>query len=221
MLFLPVYRIHKEASRNASAKMDEAVEQFVSFTAASEPVARGFLEMSGGDVMQAVQLFYEHPDLQSSLDAAPSLPASCPPAAAAAGGSGTSQNRPITVDSDSDTGINVAGSEDSNAGDHDEHPEIVAIRRAQEEEDARLAREMQEDLYKQSPADGQGVRAPIARTTETLVAPSYSGSSHMAYGDGDDEEVDRRMAEMERRRRQLEQLQRELRPIRRAVCKFD
>ena len=200
--------------------MDEAVEQFVSFTAASDPVARGFLEMSGGDVMQAVQLFYEHPDLQSSLDAASSLPVSCPQTAAAAGGSETSQNRPITVDSDSDRDIDVAGSDDLNAGDHDHHSEIVAIRRAQEEEDARLAREMQEDLYKQSSADGQGVRAPIARTTETLVAPSYGGSSHVAYGD-DDEEIDRRMAEMERRRRQLEQLQRELPHTRWAVRTCD
>lgn len=56
---------------------------------------------------------------------------------------------------------------------------------AQEEEDAAMAKRLQEELYRDSHGAGaagdDGVRAPIARTTETLVAPDPT------WAGGDDE----------------------------------
>lgn len=196
--------------------MDEQVDEFVSFTAASEAVARGFLQMSGGDVMQAVQLFYEHPELQSSVGAEPSsssrpAPGRVPASASATPASipGANRTNAIAIDSDDDD-AQMLGSDLDDDGDNDdgdtEH--IDAIRRAQEEEDARLAQQMQEDLYKQVPADEDGVRAPIARTTETLVAPTYGGPSDLAFDDEVDGQSRGGVAEMERRRRNFMQQQR-------------
>jgi hypothetical protein len=62
---------------------------------------------------------------------------------------------------------------------------------AQEEEDAAMAKRLQEELYRENHGSGagggsdspEGVRAPIAATTETLVAPD------MAWGGHDDAEA--------------------------------
>ena len=37
-----------------------------------------------------------------------------------------------------------------------------------------MARRLQEEMYSENPASGDGVRAPIGRTTETLVGPDAS-----------------------------------------------
>jgi hypothetical protein len=56
---------------------------------------------------------------------------------------------------------------------------------AQEEEDMAMAKRLQEELYQGNQGSGSGsggnpddVRAPIARTTETLVAPGWGGGEH-------------------------------------------
>src|SRR5690606_28867227 len=43
------------------------ISSFVDITGTSAPVARGFLEMTNGDMQQAIQLFFENPDLQYSI----------------------------------------------------------------------------------------------------------------------------------------------------------
>ena len=51
--------------------MDEEVAQFLSITGAdSERVARGYLEISGNDAQQAIQLYFESPELASSFTTA-------------------------------------------------------------------------------------------------------------------------------------------------------
>ncbi|KAK0657024.1 hypothetical protein B0T16DRAFT_385635 [Cercophora newfieldiana] len=179
----------------------EVVEAFMGITGASDDAARRMLDMCGADFEQAVQLWFADEDLQRSL----STPA---PAAAAAAGPSTSTsasrahsrpgrsrpNRPagredeqgvIHLDSDDD----VEMTEDESFGGFDDGDDtfnaVNVARTAQEEEDAAMAKRLQEELYGGGAAgalDEEGVRAPMARTTETLVAPS-------AYGGPDEEAI--------------------------------
>ena len=210
--------------------MDEDVAQFLSVTGLdSEHVARGYLEISGNDPMQAIQLFFENPDLASSFTAQPE-PAPAAPAAAAPAAASMSSSRSVSagrgwgvrgptagredargvihIDSDGDDDDDV--DMDRPVGDHNhitipddadehfgapDHRDVAAVARAaQEEEDAAMARRLQDDMYSQDPASADSVRAPMARTTETLVAPEPSWSI--------DDDREAAVLEQLRRRRQ-------------------
>src|SRR5690348_9233089 len=101
-------------------KMDYDIASFTGITACDPQVARGFLEMSGGNLEAALQLFFENPELISSFGAAGS--ASAPAAgsasdtnrAAAASGSGA-RDRPIQIDSDDDGDYNMVDEDDDDA----------------------------------------------------------------------------------------------------------
>ncbi|XDG10008.1 hypothetical protein ABKA04_009623 [Annulohypoxylon sp. FPYF3050] len=180
--------------------MDEEVEQFMSITGvAGEHVARGYLEISGGDPMQAIQLYFENPELEASFNApsaSTSAPTRQPPTA-------TSGNRTFTgredsrgvihIDDDDDDDVQMADDEFGVPDDEDDDVAAIA-RNAQEEEDAAMARRLQEEMYSENHASGDGVRAPIAQTTETLAAPDPS------WGLDDDREA-AVMEQLRRRRR--------------------
>lgn len=170
--------------------MDEDVQQFMSVTGANDRVARGYLEISNGDPMQAIQLFFENPELQASFEGPatsnPTQPARPNPAAAADATStsrstrnrGTSGREDaegiIHLDSDDEGDLNMSDDEIFVADDNSDHVQTVA-RTAQEEEDAAMARQLQEQMYSENHGSGgDGVRAPIARRTETLAAPDPS-----------------------------------------------
>lgn len=158
----------------------EAVEAFIGITGANRTAAEHMLELCGSDLEQAVQLWYADEDLQRTLTNA--------------GSSGTAAqqtpgrpNRPqigredehgvIHIDSDDDVPMTQDDFAESDAA--DEAANIA--RKAQEEEDAAMAKRLQEELYSGQAADEDGVRAPIGRTTETLVAPtSYDDDGHAA-----------------------------------------
>ncbi|KAI0831540.1 hypothetical protein F5Y06DRAFT_202006 [Hypoxylon sp. FL0890] len=178
--------------------MDEDVEQFKTITGvASDRVARGYLEISGGDPMQAIQLYFENPELEASFNA---------PAASTS----TSTRQPSTarsqrltgredasgvihIDSDVDEDVRMTDNEFV-VPDDDDDEIATAVRNAQEEEDAAMARRLQEEMYSENHASGDGVRAPIAQTTETLAAPDPS------WGLDDDRET-AVMEQLRRRRR--------------------
>lgn len=177
--------------------MDEDVEQFKTITGvAADHVAHGYLEISGGDPMQAIQLFFENPELQASFNA---------PAASTSASSRQPATTPsqrltgredasgvIHIDSDDDDDVRMT---DQGFGADDDEDEIAAaVRNAQEEEDAAMARRLQEEIYSENNASGDGVRAPIAQTTETLAAPD------MSWGLDDDREA-AVMEQLRRRRR--------------------
>ncbi|KAM0270871.1 hypothetical protein ACHAQH_009282 [Verticillium albo-atrum] len=178
--------------------MDDEISSFAAITNADPEVARGFLEMSGGNLEAAIQLFFENPDIQRSFGAAgassvpPAVPSSSRP-------SGTGrQDQPIQIDSEDDDDFhdtNMLGDDDDFneiGGDSSGHEHAVAVARsAQEEEDAAMAKRLQEELYGSGAgASGGGptlddVRSPIRATTETLIAPSFGGG-----GLNDEEEAD-------------------------------
>ncbi|KAI1456567.1 hypothetical protein F4805DRAFT_431672 [Annulohypoxylon moriforme] len=181
--------------------MDEEVEQFMSITGvAAERVARGYLEISGGDPMQAIQLFFENPELEASFNApAASTPTSArqPPTATIGSQSFTGREDSrgvIHIDSDDEDDVQMADNEFGVPDDDDDDVAAIA-RTAQEEEDAAMARRLQEEMYSENHhAPGDGVRAPIAQTTETLAAPDPS------WGLDDDREA-AVMEQLRRRRR--------------------
>ncbi|KAI1336955.1 hypothetical protein F5Y15DRAFT_392777 [Xylariaceae sp. FL0016] len=186
---------------------EEDVEQFMMITGVEqEHVARGYLEISNGDAMQAIQLFFENPELQSSFT-------NQQPASASRGQGQRAIGREdasgvIHIDSD-DEDVSMTNNPNHFTVPDDDSDDggIAAVaRNAQEEEDAAMARRMQEELYAQG-GGGQSamndeVRAPIARTTEMLAAPSGFGG----MGDMDDDaeaflEQQRARAAAQRRRR--------------------
>lgn len=174
--------------------MDDSVPTFVAITGATPEVARDFLELTGGEFERAVALFYESPDLVSgvSAGAAAASATSAPPHLAPPSRSHTGRQDAsgvIHIDSDDDDeDMQFVDEGDSDVDANNERAAAVqAASMAQEEEDAAMAKRLQEELYSENSRPGQGalegddVRAPIARTTETLVAPdpSWAGNDDM------------------------------------------
>ncbi|KAL7793019.1 hypothetical protein V8C37DRAFT_109981 [Trichoderma ceciliae] len=161
--------------------MEENIHHFVGITGASIDVARGFLEITGGDYQRAIELYFESPDLvgagvSSSNSAAASTSRSAPPAPRRAniGREDASGVIHINSDDEDDDGDADMQFHDDGFGDDGEDDNERAAALAQEEEDAAMAKRLQEELYQESGHAGGDVRAPIARTTETLVAPDSS-----------------------------------------------
>ncbi|ROW06381.1 hypothetical protein VPNG_07506 [Cytospora leucostoma] len=159
---------------------DDPVAQFMAITDQSAAVASGCLAMTEGDVMAAVNMFFENPDIANSF---PQNPPAVPPSSSrppAASSSNHNIGREdeagvIHIDDDDDEDISAFDQDDDLA-----HAERIA----QENDDEAMARRIQEEMYgggggggggANTDATADGVRAPIARTTETLVAPSGYG----------------------------------------------
>ena len=145
---------------------DADISSFVGITGTSAAVARGFLELTNGDYEQAVQLFFDNPDLQHSI-----------------GSSATQPPRPsadrissrVRGHSDDEGVVHLDSDDDDD--DLDDDDARIAERNARAEADAEAARRLQEEEYAAFPADAEGVRSPIRGTTETLVDPVWPGGA--------------------------------------------
>jgi len=78
----------------------------------------------------------------------------------------------------------------------------TVARTTQEEEDAAMAKRLQEELYAENATTADGIRAPIERTTETLVAPSGYGIPSLDDDAMDEASMEDAIVEQLRRRRQ-------------------
>jgi hypothetical protein len=150
--------------------MDEHVDTFVSFTGANPDVARRYLGMTDNNAEQAIQLFFDSPDLASSVGQTPQIegppiPTATHPRHAAS--SGHQDEHGVVHISDDDDDMDIDDDEQAAS-----RAEAVG-RAADYEDDEAIARRMQEELYAGGDAaggfDADGIRAPMARTTETLV----------------------------------------------------
>lgn len=181
--------------------MDEDISNFVSITGASADVAGGFLQLAGGDFERAVGLYFENPDLVSGVGAgitgdqaaAGNRPSSTPQNQHSIGQQDESGVIHISDDDDDDDVMQIEDDDDVNR-ETDRVAVAQAVALAQEEEDAAMAKRLQEELYQGGQGSGEdAVRAPIARTTETLVAPDA--------GWGGDDEMESAFLDQLRRRR--------------------
>ncbi len=154
--------------------MDEAVDHFIAFTGSSPDVARRYLGLTENNTEQAIQLFFDSPDLASGIDqpsqtSAPPVPTSTRPQPQIAS-DGTEDSRkspPVGSDEDLMDMDYIDDGDDSAA-------RAAAVGRAADyEDDEAIARRLQEEFYAGGDASGgydaDGVRAPIERRTETLV----------------------------------------------------
>jgi UBX domain-containing protein 7 len=157
--------------------MDDAIGHFMAFTGAGADVARRYLGLTENNHEQAIQLFFDSPELASGLDqqpepSAPPVPTSTrPQTGSASAGQGTSKEA-IEIGSDDDENMDL-DDDDNDEEDAERVAATAAAHAADLEDDEAIARRMQEELYAGGDASGgydaDGVRAPIGRRTETLV----------------------------------------------------
>ncbi|KAI0466406.1 hypothetical protein F4859DRAFT_497312 [Xylaria cf. heliscus] len=186
--------------------MDDDVDSFMLVTGvASRDVARGYLQISGGDLNRAVTAYYENPELESSFNTASSAPRT---SSQQRGTSSRARSSGLTGREDSHGVVHIDSDDDDDDDirmleDDDDSADVASIaRNAQEEEDAAMARRLQEELYGSGPGSGgvdDGVRAPIAQTTETLAGPDLAWTMEE---DRDDAVLEQLRARQARQRRQ-------------------
>src|ERR1700712_540000 len=140
---------------------DEQVAQFTGITAATPSQAEQYLRLTEGNLEQAIQLFFEDPNLASFQ---------APSAAATTQTQPTSSSRPkrkaYTEDAD---GVVHVDSDDDDDFEMSDAPDGGGALRPDLDADEEMARRLQEEMYAGGRADPESVRAPMARTTETLV----------------------------------------------------
>lgn len=175
---------------------EEAVAQFVSFTSSTPDQAIQYLRLTDGDIQQAIDLFYANDgnDLSSSAQAPPISPSQAQPPGRSQRGYEDSHGI-VHLDSDSEFS-------------DDEKPEATSTNRSRPtvsartrpsthtpssmtpptgpvafDDDEAMAMRLQEEIYagaarEAADADVDGPRAPIGRTTETLVGPGSFDSNN-------------------------------------------
>ena len=194
---------------------DDSVGQFIGITGTSPERALQYLRLTDGNIEQAIELFYasDGVDLEGVASAQTLQPPPVPPP----------QTRPVSIRhqyQDDDGVVHIDSDEETSDGDI---PEITSHRvrqplRAEHmtentparasptapsnqrlNDDEAMARRLQEEMYASGDlghAIGHdGVRAPIARTRETLVGPG-------TYDMDDDDDVRSAVLEQVRQRQQ-------------------
>jgi hypothetical protein len=129
--------------------MDEAIDTFTAFTGASSDIARRYLGMTENNTEQAIQLYFDSPDLASGIDRppqppqqrAPSIPHSTHPHPVATRAGREDAQGVVHLDSDEDEPMEVDG------GDDEQSAARAAAAAADIEDDEAMARRMQEELY--------------------------------------------------------------------------
>ena len=165
--------------------MDEAVSQMVTITDTTPERAQQYLQVTDGDIEQAVSLFFE----SGGADLGP-VPNSTQSNTRVTG-SGIEQD-PINIEDDLSTNT-VPGTASQ--------PRIPEV-----EDDEAMARRLQEEMYGGA-GDSTGgdpeqpIRAPIARQTEVLAGP---GASDYYGGSTLDDAIQERMQAFQTRRGKVE-----------------
>lgn len=168
----------------------EAVAQFVSFTSSTPDQAVQYLRLTDGDIQQAIDLFYANDgnDLSSSVQAPPVSPSQTRPPGHRQRGYEDSHGI-VHLDSDSEFSEDdkPAATSTNRSG-----PALLARPRPSTytpssmtpptgpgafDDDEAMAMRLQEEIYagagvrEITESEPDGPRAPIGRTTETLVGP--------------------------------------------------
>ena len=179
--------------------MGDAINQFIAITDVSPDKARQYLNISDNNIERAVELFFETGGVdlieatqpQTSTSTTNEPPPVSPPQARP----GRSGDDIIDLDSDEELNDLTEGQGSASAG------AANAFVPPTHESDEAMARRLQEEMYGQAgvgDVDADGYRAPIARTTETLVGPD-------PYDLNDEDEMRAAVLEQLQRREVLRQ----------------
>ncbi|KAJ9645237.1 UBX domain protein Ubx2 [Coniosporium apollinis] len=160
--------------------MDDLIADFTAITSADPERAAQYLHLTDNNLEQAIQLFFDSPNLDLSASAATQAPpASAPqPPPPARSQYAEDDDGVIRIDSD-DEDSEFFG----NQAQAPPRPAPAAAARptfsSTAEDDEAMARRLQEEMYGGADqAADFGVRAPMARTTETLIGPSANWGSN-------------------------------------------
>jgi hypothetical protein len=161
------------ASYLSSAMDDSLVAEFTSITSASPAQAQAYLRITDDNLEQAIQLFFEDPNLAAE------------PAHASSSGPSHREDSHgvIHIDSDDNEDVVITGT-------HTVGPDTS--------EDAEIARQLQQELFATAEGDPDEARAPMLRTRETLVGGEDEGYE----GSEIDSMVQQQLRERERHRRE-------------------
>ncbi|KAL2828773.1 hypothetical protein BDW59DRAFT_143008 [Aspergillus cavernicola] len=140
----------------------DVVAQFAEFTGSTTERATQYLQLTDFNIEQAMQIYFENDGAPLSREPVPST--------------STPNRAPLSSVYEDESGVVHVDSDDD---DPRPTPQDLPINRSAFEDDAAMARRLQEEMYGGQNADDD-VRAPMARTTETLVGPEsdFGGDMH-------------------------------------------
>lgn len=186
---------------------DEAVAQFISFTSSTAERAEQYLRLTDGDVQQAIDLFFANDGNDAyGSNSASAAPAQSAAQSASNAHEQASTSRQRQGYEDEDGVIHIDSDRDLTDDDEPQITGSTSRRVTRPgrprsdvrtpssmtppartvtnlvDEDEAMARRLQEEFYGDAGAVEElgpdGVRAPLARTTETLVGPeSFDGTN--------------------------------------------
>ena len=143
---------------------DAAVAQFTEITGASPQVASQYLQITDNNLESAMQLYFENDGAPLQIPGSEQRPSSGRQRSAGY----EDEDGVVHLDSDDETPGSGPGERGNTFDD-----------------DMEMARRLQEEMYAEGgTSQSEGVRAPMARTTETLVGPE---SNWGGYGGVDPE----------------------------------
>jgi hypothetical protein len=175
--------------------MDDLVAHFCAFTDAAPGKAAAYLRLTDNNVEQAVQLYFEDPNLAVDAPSAPQAvpqPASRPPRSRTYA---EDESGVVHIPDDSDEELDM--DEDDEMGESSEpRPQAPPAFTPNVEDDEALARRLQEEMYSSAGRAQEDVRAPMGRTTEVLVGPGATPWADEA------DEIEMQMAARQARRSQ-------------------
>jgi hypothetical protein len=171
--------------------MDDLVAQFSAITDAEAGKAASYLRLTDGNLEQAIQLYFEDPNLAADAPAA-SQPAAQPPPRAS-----RPAPRPRTYAEDESGVVYIPDDSEEELDDNEDeemgeatdasaappapHQAPHAAFGPTTDDDEAIARRLQEEMYSAAGRGQEDIRAPMGRTTETLVGPGAA-----PWGDEDD-----------------------------------
>ncbi|PVH97772.1 hypothetical protein DM02DRAFT_66493 [Periconia macrospinosa] len=156
---------------------DEAISNFVAITSCDPTKAAQYLRLTDNNLEQAIQLFFDSPNLDLGTSSAPQSSTQ----------NASNAHDPIHVPSDDDMDID----DDTQAARPSAFQQNV-------DDDEAMARRLQEEMYGSGGGGGLGqdeVRAPIDRRTETLVGPGAD------WGPDEEDDINALVQEQLARRR--------------------
>jgi UBX domain-containing protein 7 len=155
---------------------DSLVAEFTSITSASPAQAQAYLRITDNNLEQAIELFFDDPNLTAEPAEPAQASASRPPHREDSHGV-------IHIDSDDNEDVVITGT-------HTVGPDTS--------EDAEIARQLQQELFATADGDADEARVPMLRTRETLVG----GDDDDYQGSEIDSIVQQQLRDRERRRRE-------------------
>jgi hypothetical protein len=147
--------------------MDDLIAAFVSFTQADPDRAAQYLQLADNNLEHAIELYFESPNLDLGATTTAQETSSTSQVAQPSTTTPAHPANLINLDSDDDE-MEV----DEDTGDTSSAPggtSAAAAAPAYEDDEA-MARRLQEEMYGAGGAEAD-IRAPIARTSETLIGP--------------------------------------------------